>query len=169
MRTTNTEEVDEARPRQVNNNNNPGQGRYYQMIGENDEGTGGLNQNNQIRNQQEFGYGEDGMAAPVVSGGGAMGAGGGVGTTAAHLYNNDAYDDDEGFNEGNNQMRGGSGGVGSVNPLQSRSLLNNFADVTGSGGGQHLNEDVEDDDDQDLEEEGDEEDIEEERDDDYDH
>lgn len=46
MRTTNTEEVDEGRPRQVNNNNYPGQGRYYQMIGENDEGTGGLNQNN---------------------------------------------------------------------------------------------------------------------------
>lgn len=66
-------------------------------------------------------------------------------------------------------MRGGSGGAGSVNPLQARALGNNIADVTGSGGGQHLIEDVEEDDDQDLEEEGDEEDIEEERDDDYDH
>lgn len=68
----NTEETDETRPRQVNNNNHPGQGRFYQIIGENDEGTGGLNQNHHMRNQQEFGYGEDGMAAPVVSGGGAM-------------------------------------------------------------------------------------------------
>jgi hypothetical protein len=52
------------------------------MIGENDEGTGGFNQSH-MRNQQEYGYGEDGMAAPVVSGGGALGAGGGVGTTSA--------------------------------------------------------------------------------------
>ena len=36
-----------------------------------------------MRNQQEYGYGEDGMAAPVVSSGGALGAGGGVGTTSA--------------------------------------------------------------------------------------
>jgi hypothetical protein len=109
------------------------------------------------------------MAAPVVSGGGAMGAGGGVGTTATQLYNNDGYDDDEGFNEGNNQMRGGSGGVGSVNMLQQRALGNNVSEIIGSGGGQHMIEDVEEDEDQDLEEEGDEEDIEEERDDDYDH
>lgn len=48
----NTEEGDETRQRQPSNNNNhPGQGRFYQIIGENDEGTGGLNQNHQMRNQ----------------------------------------------------------------------------------------------------------------------
>ncbi len=84
------EEDDDSRPRQYNANNNnnnhlaSNQGRYYQMIGENDEGTGGFNQNHILmRNQQEYGFSGEGMAAPVVSGSGAIGAGGGVGTTSA--------------------------------------------------------------------------------------
>lgn len=92
-----------------------------------------------------------------------MGAGGGVGTTAAQLFNNDAFDDDEGFGDtsSNNQIRGGSGGPGTLNQ---RPII---PEILGSGGAQPM--DDEEDDYLEVDDDGEVDENDDDHEDDYDH